>query len=217
MQLKEVAVQNNKSSVEENDKLLKRALAGDQEAFAQIFERNRKRLQQTIALRMDSRLNSRVDSSDVLQETYLEAARKFKDYSKERTMPLLVWLRWIAREKIISAYRRHIAAGRRSIVREVPMLPVDSSVKLVINLVSDATSPSRKVARTEIAALLRRGLERLEPDDRELILMHHFEGLTTRDAARCLRMGEAAAAKRYERARARLRRFLMQKGVSGTS
>lgn len=210
-------MQNNESSVEENDELLKRALAGDEEAFAEIFEKNRKRLQQAIAFRMDSRLNTRVDSSDVLQETYLEAARKFKDYAKERTMPLFVWLRWIAREKVISAYRKHLAADRRTIIREVPILPLDSSAKLVIDLISDATSPSRKVARTELAALLRKGLERLEPNDRELILMHHFEGLTTRDAAQCLRIGEAAAAKRYERARARLRRFLIQKGVLGSS
>jgi RNA polymerase sigma-70 factor (ECF subfamily) len=210
-------VADGESSYPENDELLKRALAGDEEAFAQLFERNRKRLQRSIAGRMDRRLSSRVDSSDVLQETYLEAARKLPDYAKQRTMPLFPWLRWIARDKVISLYRRHLAAGRRAVGREVPILPVDGSAKLVLELVSDATSASRKVARTELAALLRRGLERLAPDDRELILMHHFEGLTHRDAAQCLRIGEAAAAKRYARARASLRRFLGQMGISETS
>jgi RNA polymerase sigma-70 factor (ECF subfamily) len=208
-------VADGESSCAENDELLKRALAGDEEAFAQLFERNRKRLQRSIAGRMDPRLSSRVDSSDVLQETYLEAARKLPEYAKQRTMPLFLWLRWIARDKVISLYRKHLAAGRRTISREVPILPVDGSAKLVLELVSDATSASRKVARAELAALLRRGLERLAPNDRELILMHHFEGLTNQDAAQCLRIGEAAAAKRYARARARLRRFLIQKGISG--
>ncbi len=208
---------NAEPSNRDNDELLKRALAGDEEAFAELFERNRKRLERAITCRMDSRLSPRVDSSDVLQETYLEAARKLPDYARQRPMPLFQWLRWIARDKIVMMYRRHVAAGSRAVGRELPILPVDSSAKLVIELVSDATSASRKLAKAELAALLRKGLKRLDASDRELILMHHFEGFTNRDAARCLHIGEAAAAKRYGRARARLRRFLLQKGVAGFS
>jgi RNA polymerase sigma-70 factor (ECF subfamily) len=201
---------------EKNEVLLRRALDGDEEAFAQLFEKNRRRLQKSIALRMDKRLSSRVGSSDVLQETYMEAARRLPAYAREHTMPLLTWLRWIAREKTMAMYRRHFGAAKRSVGLEVPLLPVDTSAKLAADLLSQEPSPSRKLARTELAGILRRGMEQLRPDERELILLHDFEGVTARDAAQCLNVGEAAAAKRYARARARLRGFLLQKGVSGS-
>jgi RNA polymerase sigma-70 factor (ECF subfamily) len=201
-----------------NEELLARALAGQQEAFEELFERNRKRLKNAIAMRVDRRLSPRVDASDIVQETYLEATKRLPRYFKNHTMPFYLWLRWIAREKIIYFHRRHVGADKRSISREVPLLPEDSSVKLAVNILeAHGPSPSRKLARKELAGNLQTALGQIQQDERELILIRHFEGLGNREAAQLLGIREAAASKRYLRALERVRKLLTSMGVSSPS
>jgi len=200
----------------ETRELLERARRGERPAFEELFERHRERLRQTIAWRLDRRVAGRVDVSDVLQETCLEAVRRLPASLQEPDLPFALWLRWIAREKVAALHRRHLGAARRSAGCEVPLLPADSSVDLVRSLTGRAPSPSQAAATQEMAERLRQALQQLDGDERELILWRHFDRLPSRDVARLLRTTEAAIRQRTLRALERLRKALAALGVSAS-
>ena len=196
--------------------LLYRARGGDQSAFEELFKRHRGRLRKAIAMRIDRRLAARVDASDVLQETYLEAFRRLPKYLRQEEMPFYLWLLWIAREKVLALHRRHLGAEKRAVTHEAPLLPVDSSATFVSFVIAGREpSPSQALAKTELAERLRLALGQLDNDERDLILWRHFEQLSARDMAQLLQISEAAAGKRYIRAVERLRTILVGLGVSG--
>ena len=199
---------------DETKKLIDRVRNGDTSAFEELFGRHRGRLQKAIALRMDRRVAARMDASDVLQDTYMEAFRRFPDYLKKEGMPFYLWLHWIAREKLIGLHRRHLGARKRTVRYEVPLMPIDSSVEFVSGLIGRQPSPSQELAREEMAERLRMALERLDAEERDLILWRHFEQLSAHEMGMLLDITEAAAGKRYIRAVERLRRILMDLGIS---
>ena len=90
--------------------LLAQAAAGDQTALTQLFSRYRKRLKQMIRLRLNRRVQGRVNDSDILQDAYLEAAQRLPDYLANRPLPFFLWLRHITGEKLIDVHRRHLGA-----------------------------------------------------------------------------------------------------------
>jgi RNA polymerase sigma-70 factor (ECF subfamily) len=194
--------------------LLIRAGKGDRGAFEELFERHRARLRRLIVFRMDRRLAARIDASDVLQETYLEAFRRLPVYLERENMPFYLWLRWIAREKTIALYRRHFGAEKRAIDNEIPLLPADTSARFVSGILGGAPTPSEELAKAEMAGHLRAALGSLEQHDREIILWRHFEQLSIRETAELLNISAAAAAKKYIRALARLRNLLVSAGLS---
>jgi RNA polymerase sigma-70 factor, ECF subfamily len=200
----------------ETQELLERARSGNRSAFEELFQHHRGRLQKAIAMRIDRRLSARVDASDVLQETYLEAFRRMPNYLAHGEMPFYLWLHWIAREKVLALHRRHLGAEKRTVVHEVPLLPVDNSATFVSGIIAGCDpSPSQALAKTELARRLRLALGQLDEDERDLILWRHFEQLSARDTAQLLQISEAAASKRYIRTVERLRTLLIDLGVSG--
>jgi RNA polymerase sigma-70 factor (ECF subfamily) len=170
-----------------------------------LFEQQRASLRQAVLLRLDRRVAARVDVSDVLQETFLEALRRWPNYQQTATLPPELWLRWLAREQVLQLHRRHLLTEQRSVQREVGTLPEASSVILARGLIQTIPSPSAQVALGEMVEKLRRALGDLEDDERDLILWRHFEQLTNRESALLLGITEAAAGKRYIRALERLR------------
>jgi RNA polymerase sigma-70 factor (ECF subfamily) len=198
----------------ETQTLLDRARGGDQAAFEELFNRHRARLRRAIAMRMDRRVAARVDASDILQETYLEAFTRLPKYLQQEGMPFYLWLHWIAREKVLGAHRRHLGAEKRTAQHEVPLMPVDSSAEFVSGLIGRGPTPSQQLARAELAERLRLALGQLDADERDLILWRHFEQLSARDMAQLLGITEAAASKRYIRAVEKLRKLLLALGVS---
>jgi RNA polymerase sigma-70 factor (ECF subfamily) len=195
--------------------LLKQARQGNSAAFEELFARHREQLRGAVALRLDRRLAARVDVSDVIQETYLEAARRLPDYLDRSDIPFGLWLRWLARERVLTLHRQHLFAEKRAVGREVQPLPVDSSAQLAAGLLGPGPSPSQAVAAIELAERLQMALEQLDDDERELLVGRHFEQLSNRELAQLLGISEAAANKRYIRALQRLRGLLKNLGVSG--
>jgi RNA polymerase sigma-70 factor, ECF subfamily len=188
--------------------LLDRARGGDEAAFEELFRRHRVRLKQVIRFRMDPRLAARADASDILQETYLEAFRRLPKYLETEKMPFYLWLRWIAREKVMAMYRRHLGAARRAIAHEVPLLPTESSAEFVRGVMHPGPTPSQNLAKAELAERLRMVLGQLDQEERDLILWRHFEKLSIRETAQMLQITEAAASKRYIRTLEKLRKLL---------
>src|SRR5215813_3163744 len=97
--------------------LLERIQAGDDAAFEALFARHREFLRKFVALRLDPDVRARVDPSDIVQETQLEAFDRLRDYLKRQPMPFRTWLRKTAYERMLKAHRHH-AAARRSVKRE---------------------------------------------------------------------------------------------------
>ncbi len=191
-----------------------RALAGDREALAALFTLHGGRLRRMIQVRMADRLRGRLDPTDVLQETWLDVGRRFDGYRREPGMPLYLWLRFLAAQKLAEMHRRHLGAGRRDAGREVRLAagPPATSASIAAGLADSVTSPSQGAAGAEQVARLREALDGMEEIDREILTLRHFEELTNGEAAAVLSLSKAAASNRYVRALKRLREALAPGG-----
>jgi RNA polymerase sigma-70 factor (ECF subfamily) len=192
--------------------LLDRAAAGAEDALAELFTRYRKRLRQMIRLRLDHRLSSRVDPSDVLQEAYLDIVKQFPAYQCRPEMPFYLWLRLVTGQRLQRVHRRHLGAAIRDAGREVSLyhgaLPEASSESLAAQLMGRMTSASEDLVRAEMQLQLQAALNNMEALDREIIALRHFEELSNAEAAEVLGLSKTAASNRYIRALARLQKVL---------
>src|SRR3954463_7391372 len=100
---------------EDTDKLLAAARDGKAGAVDELLARFREPLRRVIDLRLDPVLARRVDASDIVQDVLLEANQRLTEYLKSPTMPFHLWLRHLAKDRIIDTHRRHRTAQRRSI------------------------------------------------------------------------------------------------------
>jgi RNA polymerase sigma-70 factor (ECF subfamily) len=196
----------------ETDDLLRRAAAGDGPATAALFARYRDRLKQMVRLRLDRRLQGRIDPSDVLQEAYLEAARRVGEFASAPTTSPYLWLRSLTAQKLIDLMRHHLGTKMRDAGREIALhrgaLPQASSLSLAQQLLGRLTSPSRAAVRAETRLRIQEGLNAMEPLDREVLALRHFELLSNSEVAQVLGLSKAAASNRYVRALQRLKQIL---------
>jgi RNA polymerase sigma-70 factor (ECF subfamily) len=180
----------------ETRRLLEQAQAGDRAAFELLFARHQDELHQVVAWRLDRRLRARVDPSDVVQDTQLEAFRRFEDFLQRRPMPFRLWLRKTAYQRLQLLRRQHLRTERRAVEREVP-LPDRSSVLLAQRLFARDEAPSERLDRRELAARVRRALTLLADADREILLMRVLEELSYQEIGCLLDIDAAAARKRH--------------------
>jgi RNA polymerase sigma-70 factor (ECF subfamily) len=192
--------------------LIARLRAGDRAALNAMFERHRDRLRRMVEIRLDSRLKARLDASDVVQEAYLEVATRLDEYVRDPKLPPFLWLRLVVGERLMKLHRHHLGAQMRDAGREVSLfrgaLPAASSAALAAQLLGRYTSPTQAILRAERILRLQEALNTLEPIDREILSLRHFEELTAAETARVLGIEESAAAKRYFRALKRLKDVL---------
>ena len=197
---------------DDSEELLRRAAAGDEAALAALWERHRARLRQMVRLRLDRRLQGRVDPSDVLQDAYLDLAARLPDYARERPMPTYLWLRLVTGQRLAQVHRQHLGTAMRNAGREVSLyrgaLPQASSASLAAQLLGRFTTASQAAIRAERQLRLQEVLNGLDAMDREILALRHFEQLTNGEAARVLGLSKTAANNRYIRALGRLRDLL---------
>jgi RNA polymerase sigma-70 factor, ECF subfamily len=179
----------------------------DSAALAEMFDHFRPRLEQVVQLRMSPRLASRVDASDVLQETYLDACRQVASLQNLQPQQAFIWLRGLAIQRLSKTVRLHLGTQRRDAGREL-QLPDRSSADLARLLAASQSTPSRVVQAREIAGRLRAALDQLKDEDREVIVLRHFEGLSNQEIAELLKLSNSGATMRYGRALVRLKEQL---------
>jgi RNA polymerase sigma-70 factor (ECF subfamily) len=193
-------------------RLLRRAADGDQEGWRILLARHRARLRRMVALRLDQRLQGRIDPSDVIQEAYLEASTRLKDYLQQPSMPFFLWLRFLTGQKLLALHRHHLRTDMRDAGREISLyrgaLPETSSAALAAQLLGRELRPSEAAIRAEMKIRLQQALNGMEPLDREVLALRHFEQLNNRETAQALGIQESAASKRYIRALGRLKEIL---------
>ena len=194
--------------------LLRAVAAGDKQALDQLFQRYRSRLKRMVRLRMNSRLQGRIDDSDVLQEAFLDASRKLGDYLDDPQIPFFLWLRSIIGNKLLEVHRTHLGAQMRDATREVSLhrgaLPAANSMSLAAQLLGKFTSPSNAAVKTERRIQLQEALNNIDEADREILALRHFEQLSNAEVALELGIETSAASKRYMRALARLQKILKE-------
>jgi RNA polymerase sigma-70 factor (ECF subfamily) len=199
--------------------LIRRAAEGDGDGWQEIVDRYRNRLQRMVALRIDRRMQRRVNASDIVQEAYLEAAKHLADYLREPKMPLYLWLRGITGNKLLEMHRHHLGFKMRNAARDVGLDGPGGGDNLQSNagavaaaLADDNTSPSLAASREEMKKVLEAALDTLDPIDREVLALRHFEHLSNAETAQVLNLETSAASKRYVRALKRLRSVLAPHG-----
>ena len=190
------------------DEELDRLRSGGSQAVAEMFARYREKLLRMITLRLDSRLLSKVDGEDVLQEAFLISARRISDYLREPAVPFFVWLRQITSQVLVDIHRRYLGAQMRDVRQELAFHRADgagaSSASLVAHLPDSLTSPSQCAVRSELVAEMHAALRKLAESDREVLILRHLEALGNSEVAEVLGIDKYAASKRYLRALARL-------------
>ena len=198
---------------------LESALGGDCGALAELFERYRGRLEQMVRLRLDRRLQGRLDPADVLQEAYLDVARRFKEYAADPALPFFLWLRLLTGQRLVDLHRQHLGAKMRDAGLEVSLyrgdFPRASSASLAELLLGRLTTPSRAAIRAESQLRIQEALNAMDPIDREVLVLRHFEMLSNEETAQVLGLKPSAASNRHIRALKRLKEIIAQAGGLG--
>jgi RNA polymerase sigma-70 factor (ECF subfamily) len=192
--------------------LIDRLRAGERQALAELFHCYRERLQRMVELRMDTRLRARLDASDVLQEAYLDLASDLEAYRADPKLPPLLWMRLHVGRRLTMLHRRHLGTRMRDAGLEISLyreaLPQASSAALASMLLGRHTSPTQAAQRAERLLRIQEALNTLDPIDREVLALKHFEELSRAETAEVLGISQEAAAKRYFRALKRLKDIL---------
>ena len=177
-----------------------------------LMDRYRERLKRMVLLRLDRRLQGRVDASDIVQEALIEAARRLPEFAAAPPMGFFLWLRWLTGEKLINTHQHHLATQKRDAAREVSLyrrpMPEACSVSLAQQLLGQITSPTQAIARAEQQLMLQEVLNSMDPIDREIVVLQHFEELTMSETAKVLGIKRSTASMRYIAALKRLKQAL---------
>jgi RNA polymerase sigma-70 factor (ECF subfamily) len=185
---------------------------GDCQALATLFEQHRQQLRRMVELRLDPRLRSRLDASDVVQEAFLDVAHDLDAYLADPKLPPLLWMRLHVGRRLTRLHRQHLGTRMRDAGQEISLyqgaLPQASSAALASMLLGQLTSPTQAAQRAERMLRVQEALNSLDPIDREALALRHFEQLSRAEAALVLGISQDAGAKRYFRALKRLKDIL---------
>jgi RNA polymerase sigma-70 factor (ECF subfamily) len=191
--------------------LLRRIEGGDTQAVDQLLEAHRERLRAMVSLRMDRRLAARVDASDIVQDTFLDAAARLPEFARCRPAPFYLWLRQLAWQRLIDLFRRHVGAQSRSVDQEVAAawpLSDESTSRLAEQLADRGASPSGRAIAEELRARVQEALAKLAPADRELLVLRYVEQLSPSELAITMGVTERTLRTRHRRALERLGELL---------
>jgi RNA polymerase sigma-70 factor (ECF subfamily) len=193
---------------------LQRGLHGDRQAFSEVWDVFRERLRKLVRLRMDRRLQGRIDPSDVLQEAFVDFATRAQEYVDDPSMPFYLWLRLLTGQRLKLLHRHHLGVQMRDAGREVSLhqgaMPQATSVSLAAQLLGRFTSVTQAVQRAEMQVILQEAINAMDPVDREILALRHFEELSNAETAEVLGIKATTASTRHIRALKRLRETLLK-------
>ncbi|HEX2476275.1 MAG TPA: sigma-70 family RNA polymerase sigma factor [Lacipirellulaceae bacterium] len=199
------------SGDDKTERVLRRAMNGDVQARAELLNLHRDRLKRMVAIRLDRRLAARVDASDIVQEAMRDAFERLSEYFADPQIAFYPWLRRIAWDRLMDVYRQHIAAEKRSVLKErawIPDLSEESVMELAQSLVTNSQNPGQQALRGEMEDRMLRALLDLKPQDREILVLRYMEQLDVAEIASVLGISQTAVTSRHLRAVQRLRRLV---------
>ncbi|MCA9213638.1 MAG: sigma-70 family RNA polymerase sigma factor [Planctomycetales bacterium] len=190
--------------------LLEAVQSGDTHALAELFSHHQSRIRHLVDMQLDTRLTGRVDTDDVLQEVYLDAAARIQHFVNEHSGSLFVWLRLITIQTVANVHRRHFGTKMRDVTREMSIFRPNNNAttSLALQLLGHATSPSQAAMREETAARLIDVINAMSDIDKQILRLRHFEQLSNTEVSEVLDIQPKAASIRYIRALKRLKDVL---------
>lgn len=197
----------------DTEELLQQAGRGDSAARSLLLNRHRDQLRRMVAIRMDRRLQARIDPSDVVQDALAEADRTLADFLRRRPMPFYVWLRSIAWQRLVRMNEKHLKAGRRSVLKEAASLcqaSENSTALLVDRLALSFEAPDRRILLAELKGRVLTALGQLTAEDRELLVLRYLEQVPFREISQILGCSDGAVRTRHVRALRRLGNIMDQ-------
>ncbi|GJM26976.1 MAG: hypothetical protein DHS20C16_33910 [Phycisphaerae bacterium] len=194
------------------DSCAERVRCGDSSALAEAFDLHRARLRRTVHFRMPEKLRGRIDADDVLQDAYLSAQKRHEHLRGDDETSLFVWLRLIVLQTLTDAHRMHLGsekrnADREKVIRSSPYSQA-TTFSLAASLLGRFTSPTLAARKSEMSEQLRSALENMDPIDREVLALRHFEEMSNTEVAAELGIQQKAASIRYVRALGRFKDLL---------
>jgi len=196
----------------DSSQLIEQVIHGDGRAWEQLLNQHRERLRRRITLRLDQRLQGRIDPSDVIQDASLDAVRRLPEYVQNPEVSFYIWLRYLTAQRLAEQHRRHLGAKARTADREISLyhgaLPETTSAALAAHLLGRQSTPSEAAIRAERRIRLQQALNSLDPIDREILALRHYEQLSNGEVSTVLGIDKSAASKRYARALVRLKQIL---------
>ncbi len=190
------------------------ASQGGQAELNALLSQYRDRLLRMVKMRLDNRVQGRVDASDVIQESYIEAGRRIEEYLNDPSVPFFIWLRYLTLQKLTLAHRQHLGVKARDANREVSLYrgpsPAATSAALAAQLIGQLSTPSQAAVKAETKTRLQEALNNMDEIDREVLALRHFEQLSQKETAMVLNIGQKAAGARHLRTLARLKKILNQ-------
>lgn len=162
-------------------------------------------------MRMDPQLMTRVDASDVVQETQIVISKRINEFIQRRPTSFRLWIRRKVLEQLIDQRRRHLGAKKRSVLMERHMSDL-SSIAIARNLLSN--TPSKLLRRRELQEQIQVLIETLCDNDREMLSLRHAEGLENAEVAELLGIDSNTARQRYGRAVRRLHLLLAEHNIT---
>jgi RNA polymerase sigma-70 factor, ECF subfamily len=182
----------------DSQQLLDSAKQGDESAKGELLNRFRPYLNVIAHRMLDERLQGRLDFSDIVQTTFLEASRDFGSFRGESIESLLAWLSNILRNNVATAHQEHLATQKRSARKEVKIRATSdsggSSLGMEDLLPSETSTPSQRVMRNEAAVVLAACLDKIPETQREAIRLRYLEGLPLKQIADRIGKSEMAVA-----------------------
>ena len=207
-------------SDDQTETLLDGARSGDLDAVNRLLEKHRRSVRRLVEMRLDRKVQQRVDVSDVVQDVLVEASGRLDKYLNDPAMAFHLWIRQIAWDRIIDTYRRHRVSAKRNMDREQPIAVLagadHSTMELAVQLRDPGLTPATAATQREIAGKVESVVQLLNEQDREIILMRHYEHLSNLEIAEVLKLNPPAASMRYLRALRRLRELLAEHNVDAS-
>jgi RNA polymerase sigma-70 factor (ECF subfamily) len=194
----------NQEELEEKGDLRRRAQERGVEALKDSFARHAERLRRMVRLRLDRKLREKVRDSEVIEASYVEASRRLPRYLEEGDLPVFLWLRSVTGEVLLEIHRKHLGSsvkdGARTVVLSGRAMPEVKSTDLAAQLLGKHSFPSIAAMETVERLQFEDALDAIEENDRQVLILRHFERLSNSETARELGIEESSASKRYIRA-----------------
>jgi RNA polymerase sigma-70 factor (ECF subfamily) len=196
----------------ESSKIIELLRRGNQQVLVDLWDQHRERLLRLVKLRMDRRMQGRVDAEDVLQEAYVDFASRVDEYTADPSMPFYLWLRYLTGQRLQLMHRHHLGTMMRDAGREVSIhrgpMPQATSISLAAQLLGRFTSVTQAVQRAEMQVMLQEAINGMDELDREILALRHFEELSNTETAQVLGIKRSTASSRHLRAIKRLKEIL---------
>jgi RNA polymerase sigma-70 factor (ECF subfamily) len=182
-------------------RLVEQARGGDNCALAELWSWYEDRLHSMVEYRLDRRLTGRIDASQILKDAYCDTTSRLGEFAADPGVSPFSWFRRVVRQRLDAVHHQHLGEASEPLGSELSLfrdsLPTTSSAVLAAQLLGFHAPPTQAEARVSRILRIQEALNAMEPGDREILTLRHFERLSGSEMAQELGLEESVAARHY--------------------